>query len=78
MRRARVGACILRIDDTDTERAAPEFDEAIQRDLDWLVLDWERTVRQSDRLGEYTSAHARLVESGHIYPSFETPQGLAV
>ena len=75
--RSQAGAFILRIDDTDGERVAAEFADAIERDLDWLGLDWDRTRHQSARLGEYADAHARLVESGHVYPCYETRQKLA-
>ena len=75
--RGQAGTFILRLDDTDSGRTTPEVAEAIERDLDWMGLDWDRTVRQSDRLGDYADAHIRLRNEGHVYPCYETPQELA-
>jgi glutamyl-tRNA synthetase len=75
--RSHAGAFILRLDDTNAEQATPEFAGAISEDLDWMGLDWDRTVRQSDRLDDYADAIARLREGGHVYPCYETPQELA-
>ena len=75
--RSQAGAFILRIDDTACEQAAAAaFADAIERDLDWLGLDWDRTVHQSARLREYADAHARLIATGHVYPCYETPEEL--
>src|SRR4029453_2330665 len=35
------GTFILRIEDTDTERSTLESEVGIQRDLQWLGLDWD-------------------------------------
>ncbi|MCU0893300.1 MAG: glutamate--tRNA ligase [Rhodospirillales bacterium] len=70
------GKMILRLDDTDQERSQAEFAEAIDRDLDWLGLDWAQRLRQSDRLGLYQKAFARLRADGRIYACYETPEEL--
>lgn len=71
------GRFLLRLDDTDTERSKPEYAAAIEEDLRWLGLDWDRMVRQSDRLGLYAAAAERLKASGLLYPCFESEEELA-
>ena len=65
------GRFLLRIEDIDTERCTPEFEDAIYRDLAWLGLDWEQPVRrQSDHFADYAEALDRLVDAGLAYPAF--------
>lgn len=65
------GRFLLRIEDIDTLRCRPEFEEAIYQDLDWLGLEWETPVRrQSDHMEEYAEALTRLEERGVLYPCF--------
>jgi glutamyl-tRNA synthetase len=70
------GTFILRLDDTDPERSTEEYAEAIQEDLTWLGLTWDRLERQSARLGRYTAAAETLRGAGRIYEVFETPTEL--
>ena len=70
------GAFILRLDDTDRLRGKPEFEAAIERDLQWLGLGWDRKERQSDRLAEYDVARDALIAAGRLYPCYETPEEL--
>jgi glutamyl-tRNA synthetase len=70
------GRFILRLDDTDRARSRPEYEAAIERDLAWLGLDWSLKEHQSDRLARYDAARDRLIESGRLYPSYETPEEL--
>lgn len=67
------GTFILRIDDTDPERSKQEYVDAIQRDLEWLGLTWDRMERQSERLGRYAEAADALRSKGRFYEAFETP-----
>ncbi|SEO82517.1 glutamyl-tRNA synthetase [Salinihabitans flavidus] len=67
------GTFILRIDDTDPERSKQEYVDAIQRDLEWLGLTWDRMERQSERLDRYAEAADQLREMGRFYECFETP-----
>ncbi len=67
------GTFILRLDDTDPERSKDEYARAIQEDLSWLGLSWDRLEHQSKRLACYDSAAARLREPGRLYECFETP-----
>lgn len=67
------GTFILRLDDTDPERSKPEYADAIQEDLEWLGLTWDRIERQSERLDRYAEAADKLREMGRFYEAFETP-----
>ncbi|HUF56647.1 MAG TPA: glutamate--tRNA ligase [Thermohalobaculum sp.] len=71
------GRFILRLDDTDSARSRPEFADAIRRDLDWLGLDRDAEVRQSDRRCRHRAALGRLAEAGRAYDCFETAEELA-
>ena len=70
------GQFVLRLDDTDRERSAQAFADAIQADLDWLGLKWDETVRQSDRFERYDAVFETLVAQGHVYACYETPEEL--
>jgi glutamyl-tRNA synthetase len=66
------GNFMLRLDDTDRERSTLEFANAIERDLNWLGLNWDRFARQSDRYDHYEAALEKLKTDGRAYPCFET------
>ena len=70
------GQFVLRLDDTDRERSTQAFADAIQADLDWLGLEWDETVRQSDRFERYDAVFETLVAQGHVYACYETPEEL--
>ncbi|MEM7597844.1 MAG: glutamate--tRNA ligase [Pseudomonadota bacterium] len=67
------GTFILRIDDTDPERSKQDYVDAIQRDLEWLGLTWDRMERQSERLDRYAEAADALRDKARFYEAFETP-----
>jgi glutamyl-Q tRNA(Asp) synthetase len=72
------GRFLLRIEDIDTARCRPEYEAAIYEDLAWLGLRWEEPVRrQSEHLGEYRKALARLDEMRLTFTSFESRAELA-
>ena len=67
------GRRVLRIEDIDTTRCRPEYEEAIYEDLSWLGIAWEDSVRrQSEHFDDYRATLARLERDGLIYPSFES------
>ena len=66
----------LRMDDTDAERSAQEYSDAIQHDLAWMDLDWDHYERQSERLDAYSAAAEGLKASGRLYPAYETQEEL--
>ena len=67
------GAFVLRIDDTDPERSKQEYVDAIQEDLIWLGITWDRIEYQSQRLAQYDAARDALIASGRLYECFESP-----
>jgi glutamyl-tRNA synthetase len=71
------GELLLRLDDTDTERGRPEYEQGIYDDLRWLGLTWDATARQSDRFARYAGAAERLKSAGRLYPCFENEDELA-
>lgn len=71
--KASGGRLLLRIEDIDETRCRPEFETAIQEDLAWLGIEWERPIRrQSEHYEDYHAALAKLDTMGLIYPSFES------
>jgi glutamyl-Q tRNA(Asp) synthetase len=72
------GRFLLRIEDIDHGRCRPEYVTGIVEDLTWLGLDWEAPVRrQSEHLGDYRTALARLEAMGLVYPCFCTRAEIA-
>ncbi len=73
------GKFVLRIEDTDLARSSEEMVEGILRGMRWLGLDWdEGPYFQSQRLDRYKAFAASLIESGHAYRCFCTPEELAL
>ena len=59
--RAAGGEFLVRMEDLDRPRAVKGAEERILEDLRWLGLDWDgEVVRQSERVGLYEAALARL------------------
>ena len=78
MARGFGGRLLLRIEDIDTERCRPQYEDAIHEDLRWLDMSWQEPVRrQSDHFADYQMAIDRLDAEGLLYPSFETRRELA-
>ena len=72
------GTFLLRLDDTDKERSKPEYEDAIREDLQWLGLTWDEEARQCDRFDAYATAKQMLIDSGRLYPCYETPEEIEV
>ncbi|RLQ87691.1 glutamate--tRNA ligase [Notoacmeibacter ruber] len=70
------GRFILRLDDTDQERSEERYAQAIVGDLNWLGIEPDETVRQSDRFATYAAAAERLKAEGLLYPCYETQEEL--
>lgn len=80
------GVFILRIEDTDRARLVPGAIEEIVAALDWLGLPPDEGPElggeygpyvESERLDEYVTVADWLVQHGHAYPCFCTPERLA-
>jgi glutamyl-tRNA synthetase len=81
------GAFILRIEDTDRKRYEPEAVENILESLRWLGLEWDEGPEvggdygpyyQSQRLDLYQKYARQLVDGGHAYRCYCSPERLAL
>jgi glutamyl-Q tRNA(Asp) synthetase len=67
------GRFLLRIEDIDPERSRPEHIAAVEDDLHWLGLTWEKPVRlQSRHASDYAKALTALCRKDVVYPCFCT------
>lgn len=80
------GKFILRIEDTDTKRYVADAEEELMSGLRWLGLEWDEgpdkggpygPYRQSERKEIYQKYAQELVDSGHAFYCFCTPDHLA-
>ncbi len=79
------GDLILRIEDTDSQRFVPGAEAYIIEALTWLGIHFDEGVsfggtygpyRQSERREIYKKYVNDLLESGHAYMAFDTPEEL--
>jgi len=67
--RATDGRFLLRIEDVDTARSRPEWEELYYRDRAWLGIHWDESpMRQADRLPAYRAALQAVWDRGLLYP----------
>jgi glutamyl-Q tRNA(Asp) synthetase len=66
--RSQQGRVLLRLEDIDPERSTPELVGAMQRDLEWLGLEWDGVERQSDHAEAHLAALDQLAAKGLLYP----------
>jgi len=71
------GEFILRIEDTDQARSTEESVQAILDGMDWLGLDYdEGPFYQTQRFDRYREVVQQLMDSGHAYHCYSTPEEL--
>jgi glutamyl-tRNA synthetase len=71
------GRFLLRIEDTDRARSTEEAVRAIFTGLSWLGLDWDGPpVFQSARADRHVDAARQLLDRGHAYRCYATPDEL--
>ncbi|MGI9376680.1 MAG: glutamate--tRNA ligase [Tsuneonella suprasediminis] len=71
------GKVLLRIEDTDRKRSTTEAIDAILDGLDWLGLDFDgEPTYQFQRAARHAKVANQLLESGHAYKCFATPEEL--
>jgi glutamyl-tRNA synthetase len=77
------GTFVFRIEDTDAARDSEESYQQLLEALKWLGITWEEGVevggphepyRQSQRLDLYKDVVAKLLEAGHAYEAYSTPE----
>jgi len=72
------GKALLRIEDTDKKRSTQEAIDAIIDGLDWLGLEYDDAPTfQSDRAERHAEVAHKLLEAGHAYKCFATPEELS-
>src|SRR4051794_40203832 len=80
------GQFVLRIEDTDRARFRADSEQQIYDTLRWLGLEWDEgpdrggpfaPYRQSERLDTYQPYVDQLLEAGHAYHCWCTPERLA-
>jgi glutamyl-tRNA synthetase len=79
------GKFILRIEDTDQKRYVPGAEQELINSLHWLGIDWDEgpqvggpnaPYHQTQRKEIYQEYTLKLIESGHAYYCFCTPDRL--
>ncbi len=79
------GKFVLRVEDTDQTRSAPEYEQAIMDALKWLGVQWDEgpdvggpcgPYRQSERKEIYDQHVQMLLDNGSAYRCFCTPERL--
>jgi glutamyl-tRNA synthetase len=79
------GRFVLRLEDTDRQRYQAEAEKRILSMFEWLGLQPDESpmhggpngpYRQSERLQLYHEHAQRLIDGGHAYRAFETPEEL--
>lgn len=84
-RAGKKGTVILRIEDTDQKRFVEGAAEGLMTGLRWLDLEWDEgpdvggdygPYVQSERTHVYRDVAEHLVETGHAYHCFCTPERL--
>ncbi len=79
------GDFLLRIEDTDQTRYVPGAEEYIMEALDWCGIKIDEgpreggvhaPYRQSERKELYAAYAQQLIDSGHAYYAFDTPEEL--
>ena len=77
------GKLVFRIEDTDAARDSEESYHQLLEAMTWLGIDWDEGVevggphapyRQSQRGDLYRDVIERLIEAGHLYESYSTPE----
>lgn len=81
------GQFILRIEDTDQKRYVPDAEQELIDTLRWLGTEWDEgpdvggphgPYRQSERKEIYIEHARQLIEKGHAYYCFCSPERLAI
>ncbi|KAI0901817.1 hypothetical protein F4806DRAFT_444665 [Annulohypoxylon nitens] len=83
--KATGGQFILRLEDTDQARIVPDAEQRLYEDLKWAGLSWDEgpdiggpcnPYKQSENLPLYTEYANQLIDAGHAYRCFCTPEEL--
>lgn len=61
------GTCNLRFDDTNPNKEEQEFIDAIEADIHWLGLEWDRLAYASDYYEQLHDFAVELIQQGKAY-----------
>jgi glutamyl-tRNA synthetase len=84
--RQQGGEFVLRVEDTDRARYVADSEQQVYDMLSWLGLQWDEgpdrggpyaPYRQSERLSTYQPVAQQLLDEGHAYHCWCTPERLA-
>ena len=79
------GTFVFRIEDTDSQRDSEESYQQLVDSLSWLGLEWDEgpdiggpfaPYRQSERMERYGQVAQQLIDGGHAYRCYCTPDEL--
>ncbi|MBA2417888.1 MAG: glutamate--tRNA ligase, partial [Nocardioidaceae bacterium] len=79
------GTFVFRVEDTDAARDSEGSYAGLLDSLRWLGLHWDEgpevggehgPYRQSERMAIYADVAARLLDGGHAYYAYDTPEEL--
>lgn len=71
------GQFLLRIEDTDRARSTQPAIDAILDGMTWLGLDWDgEVVHQFARAARHAEVARQLLDGGHAYKCYATPEEL--
>ena len=71
------GRCNLRMDDTNPEKEAQEYVDAIQEDVRWLGFEWHAMLYASDYFGQLYEWAEQLIEKGLAYVDDQDAEQIA-
>lgn len=87
--RGQGGVFVMRIEDTDTERSRPEYEENILTGLEWFGIDWDEgplagggekgeygPYRQSERNSHYRLYLEKMLQAGTAFYCWHTTDEL--
>jgi glutamyl/glutaminyl-tRNA synthetase len=66
--RSRGGGALLRLEDLDRTRVRASWAVELVAALEWLGLDWDDTIVQTERAAAHEAALDRLAAAGRLYP----------
>ena len=69
------GTFILRIEDTDQERNAPEYEQEIYESFAWVGMEYDDVYKQSENLMRHQETIAQMIASGNAYEGEEAKDG---
>ena len=71
------GKLLLRVEDTDRDRSTEASLKTILNGLSWLGIEFDGDpILQSEQVESHRKAVVQLLESGHAYYAYETPEEL--